>query len=83
MTEEFYNHVANNSEAFDLWIENHSKLQHSADILQPLIEPFLKENPTVNLKGCSDCIIDMLIWAKIQLKNKNNVGIKGTKKTDK
>lgn len=70
MTDEFYNHVANNSEVFDLWITNNSILEPSADILQPLIKPFEAENPGVNIRSCKDCIIDMLIWAKIQLKNK-------------
>lgn len=72
MTEEFYNHVENNLEVFNLWIETNSRLQASADILKPLIGPFLTENPTVNLNGCPDCIIDMIIWSKIQLKNKPN-----------
>lgn len=72
MTDEFYNHVANNSEVFDLWINNNSRLEPSADILQPLIKPFETENPGVNIRSCKDCIIDMLIWAKIQLKNKTN-----------
>lgn len=72
MTAEFYKHIEDNSVVFDLWIDIHAKLEPSADILKPLIEPFLKENPNVNIYGCKDCVIDMLIWAKIQLKNKPN-----------
>lgn len=72
MTEQFYKHVQDNAELFNFWIERNERLQYSADVLKPLIEPFKAANPTVNIHGCQDCIIDMLIWAKIQLKNKPN-----------
>jgi len=69
MTPELYKYIEDNKDTFNLWIRLHSRLEPSADILQPLIKPFQEANPGVNIMGCKDCIIDMLIWANIQLKN--------------
>lgn len=60
-----------NKVEIDFWISqavqgNTPKLEISNDMFQPFIEPFSKENPTVNLYSCKDCVIDMLIWVKAQ-----------------
>lgn len=65
---EFYDHVHQNLELFNHWIENQSRLQISNDIFKPLIPVFQEANPTVNIYGCQDCIIDMLIWCRMQYK---------------
>lgn len=61
-------HYEDNKETFDMWIREKTRLQVSNDIFKPLIEPFTTEFPTVNLNGCQDCIIDMLIWVKSEWK---------------
>lgn len=61
-------HYKNNEPIFDLWIRNHEKLQISNDIFKPFIEPFKEANPNVNLEGCPDCIIDMLVWVRKEVK---------------
>jgi hypothetical protein len=61
-------HYEANKAVFDAWIDCNSKLQISADIFQPLIEPFKKEFPSVNLVGCPECLIDMLRWVKSEWK---------------
>lgn len=66
--EKWLQHVKDNEETIAFWIERHEKLQLSDDMLQPIIEPFLKEFPTHNLRSCNDCIIDMLRWARIELR---------------
>jgi hypothetical protein len=57
-----------NKDVFNLWIDKHEPLQASMDILKPLIPIFKKENPTVNIEGCQDCLIDMLIWVRSEAK---------------
>lgn len=60
-------------EEFDFYIAESvngrtHKLEISNDIFKPLIEPFMKANPTVNLNACKDCVIDMLVWTKAEWK---------------
>lgn len=76
MTKEFYEHIETNLPTFNLWIENHSRLQISADILQPLVPVFMEANPTTNLNGCQDCIIDMLIWCRDEYRKRATVNAK-------
>jgi hypothetical protein len=77
MTKEFYDHIETNLPTFNMWIENHSRLQISNDIFLPLIPVFQEANPTVNLNACQDCIIDMLIWCRMQYKQHLfDIGIK-------
>lgn len=61
-------HYEANKAVFDLWISTGERLQISNDIFQPLIEPFQKENPGVNLNGCHECLTDMLRWTKMEWK---------------
>ena len=61
-------HYEENQLTFDLWIETKTRLQPSQDLIQPFIAPFKKEFPTVNLDGCPECLIDMLVWAKSEWK---------------
>jgi hypothetical protein len=68
--EAWIKHVKDNHEVFQLWIQTHQTLQPSADILQPIIPEFKKEFPNVDLEACANCIIDMLVWACIQLKKR-------------
>lgn len=68
-------HYTANKEEFDFWVNQHvngqtPKLEVSNDIFQPLIAPFVKANPTVNIYGCKECVLDMLVWTKAQLKKK-------------
>lgn len=72
MTQELYDYIEQNKDLFNLWIETKAMLEPSADIFKPLIPVFIESNPGVNLYSCKECILDMLIWAKIQLKNKPN-----------
>jgi hypothetical protein len=66
--EEALKHFQSNLPTFQLWIDTNARLQWSSDILQPLIKPFKEANPSVNVHGgCQDCIIDMLMWYKIEL----------------
>jgi hypothetical protein len=62
------NHIKQNEQTFKLWISLNAKLQPSADILKPIIPEFIKENPGVNINNCPECLIDMLRWALIQIK---------------
>lgn len=75
---EFYDHIHQNLELFNHWIENQSRLQISNDIFKPLIPVFQEANPTVNIHACQDCIIDMLIWCRREHKM-NKDGFKITK----
>lgn len=61
-------HYIQNKETFDHWIKVHERLQISNDIFKPLIKPFMAANPNVNLNGCQDCIIDMLVWVRAEWK---------------
>ena len=63
-------YIKSNEETFRFWVGRNEKLQHSADIFKPLIEPFITEFPNVNLNGCQECIIDMLRWALSLIKDK-------------
>jgi hypothetical protein len=63
-------HIEKNQELFRFWIKRNEKLQHSADVFKPLLEPFQKEFPSVNVNGCPECIIDMLRWALSLIKTK-------------
>lgn len=66
-----YNHIKENHDTFSVWFRTHQKLQLEQDILKPLIEPFKEANQGVNLKGCPNCILDMLGWALIEYKKAN------------
>ena len=61
-------HVKNNLDVFNIWIETNADLQPTNDLLQPIIPEFKKEFPNVNINGCKECLIDMLRWAKSKLK---------------
>lgn len=68
-------HYEANKTTFDFWVAEHvngrtPKLEISNDIFIPLIEPFKKANPSVNIYGCKECVLDMLVWTKAQLKKK-------------
>lgn len=80
--EKWLQHVKDNEETIAFWIERNEKLQLSDDMLQPMIEPFLKEFPFHNLRSCNDCIIDMLRWARIELR-KYEQGLQPNKKVNK
>jgi hypothetical protein len=72
MTNEFKEHVLKNRDVFKMWIENKEQLQKGMDILKPIIPEYKKVNPINNLESnCQDCILDMLIWALIQVKEPN------------
>jgi hypothetical protein len=64
-------HYEANKDTFDLWINEKSKLQVSNDIFLPIIPEFKKAFPSVNLDGCQECIIDMLVWIKSEWKKSN------------
>lgn len=73
MTEELVLHVEANDELFKTWIDDNQRLQIGMAVLEPLIPEFLKEFPEVNLKGnCHECIIDMLRWARGEVKKLRN-----------
>lgn len=61
-------HWKANEDLFNFWISRHEKLQISNDLLKPFIEPFKESNPTVNINSCQDCLIDMLIWVRMIVK---------------
>lgn len=60
--------TANYEQTFKVWIDSNQKLQPSHDLLQPLIKPFVEANPGVNIYSCQDCIIDMLVWYRKEIK---------------
>jgi len=66
---ELFKHYEANKELFDFWIERREKLQIGMAILKPLVEEFKKQNPGMRPDSCADCVIDVVIWAKIQYKN--------------
>ena len=66
--ENWLKHVKENEDTFKFWIENHTQLQASNDIFAPIIPEFQKAFPQTNVYSCPNCIIDMLMWARIQLK---------------
>lgn len=63
-------HYQEHEPTFKVWIETHQKLPYSHDLLQPLIKPFEThpDNVGVNVRSCQDCIIDMLVWYRKQIK---------------
>ena len=66
--EKWLEHVKDNEETFKLWIEMNEMVQPSNDLLKPIIPIFNKEFPTMNIYGCRECVIDMLRWARIELR---------------
>lgn len=69
MTKELAHHVEQNLAVIDVWIETNQELQPDNDILKPMVKEFLLEFPSVNVNGsCRECLIDMLRWAKGELK---------------
>lgn len=77
--ENWLKHVKENEETFKLWIETHAQLQISNDIFAPIIPEFIKAFPQTNIYGCQNCILDMLMWARIELR-KAEQGIPPSKK---
>lgn len=63
-------HYEANKETFDFFIKENAKLQASNDIFKPLIPEFKKAFPSVSIDSCQECIIDMLVWYRSELKKK-------------
>lgn len=69
--EVFVAHWELHAETFNFWIERHERLQSGMAVLKPLKPLFIAGNPTVNITGCQDCLIDMLIWCRMEYKRLN------------
>lgn len=80
-------HIEANQGTFRFWIKRNEKLQLESDILKPIVKEFEAdpENIGINLRGCAECIIDMLRWAIKQLKESTEPETKAEKepKADK
>lgn len=63
MEKSIIEHYEGNKETFEMWIGHNTRLQPSMDILQP----FIKIYPH-SINGCQDCLIDMLIWIRSEIK---------------
>lgn len=61
-------HISQNIEVLQVHIDNHNRVQPSADIVKPLIEPFKTAFPDVDIYSCPDCVLDMIQWSLIQYK---------------
>ena len=68
MKQETLDYISKNRPMFEFWIKRNERLQSSQDLLTPIIPEFTEANPSVNVNGCPDCIIDMLRWAIKELK---------------
>jgi hypothetical protein len=77
--ENWLKHVKENEETFKLWIEMNETVQPSNDLLAPIIPVFNKEFPTMNINSCQECVIDMLRWARIELRKAEMGDIKPQK----
>lgn len=70
MSEDLKKYVNDNREVLNALYEAKEKLQIGMDLLQPIIPEFKEVHPDHNLAGsCSDCILDMVLWALINAKN--------------
>jgi hypothetical protein len=69
MTPQLKQHVIDNLPTINVWIETFADLQLSNDIISPIIPEFEKANPGVSY-NCKDCLIDVLIWARMTAKEK-------------
>ena len=67
-------HYEANKELFDFWIGRREKLQIGMAILRPIVKAFKEHNPGMRPDSCADCVVDLLVWVKMQYK-------KQTKKT--
>ena len=77
MEESIIKHYEDNKVVFEMWISTHARLQPSMDILKPFISIYPH-----SIKGCQDCIIDMLIWIRSEIKKtKQNEPTDNKKKT--
>lgn len=63
MEQSVIKHYEDNKEVIDMWIKEQARLQPSMDILKPFIAVYPND-----IKACQDCIIDMLIWIRSEIK---------------
>lgn len=70
ISKELASHIEANQEKFRFWIKRNERLLLESDILAPIVKEFEAdpENAGINLRGCQECIIDMLRWAIKQIK---------------
>jgi len=74
-------HYEANKDLFDFWIERREKLQIGMVILKPIVEEFKKQNPGMRPDSCSECVVDVLVWVKMEYKKqlKKNGNEKSTR----
>lgn len=61
-------HYEANKELFDFWIQRREQLQIGMTILRPIVKEFKELNPGMRPDSCSECVVDLLVWAKMQYK---------------
>lgn len=54
------------------WIDSNAKLQSSSDFLKPFITAYERETE-FRVLSCQSCIIDCLIWFRMELKKQTEL----------
>lgn len=71
MEDTLLNHIKEHKLLFETWVNDQAVINIGQGQIQPLIVPFQKRFPEVNLNGsCNSCILDMLMWALDKIKEK-------------
>lgn len=76
--QEAIEHFKKHIDRFNSAIDNKLVLQPSSDYLKPLI-PIFEEETNTSVRSCSDCLIDMLIWFKLEIKKNESQSTKKEK----
>jgi len=72
MNQDLLNHWNENKDTFNFWIKRNEKLQYSHPLLKIIIPEFNKAQPHINITGCADCLVVMLLWLRNEVKKHNN-----------
>lgn len=69
-----HEHFKEHKVTFDVWRRCNQHIEPSNDLIVPLIVPYAKLFPDIQLGGsCRECFIDMLHWYNKEFKKLNPV----------
>ena len=63
-------HYIANKDVIDFYIKTNARLQEGMDLLRPFVDFYNKKGYTLS-HNCQDCLIDMLIYCRKEIKEIN------------
>jgi hypothetical protein len=77
-----HEHFKEHKIIFDVWRRCKQHIEPSNDLIIPLIVPYAKLFPEIQLGGsCRECFIDMLVWYNKEFKRLNPTKKNGEEKS--